>query len=269
MRQFAEPVPTPFLRSPRPGSNAAAWLALAALLTGPVSGAAALPPQGEAPETGSASEGETGAVETRHEVVVGGGPLRYTAAAGTLPIRSDTGETEGEIFYIAYTADGDGAPADRPLTFSFNGGPGSSSVWLHLGALGPRRVKMLEDGGLPAPQLPFVAARGARRPPCGRPRAAPRARPAAAAGGGGPAVRRRDLGGAPTARRVARAARRRSSAGRAGRRRPSGAERPVRRDRRRAQRARAASGGRSGARSAAAGVHLGGPRRAGAVRGGS
>jgi len=159
LRQIAEPVSTLFLRAARSGSKAAAGLALAALFAGAAAarGAVTLPPQGEAPETGSGSEGaDAAAVETRHEVVVGGSPLRYTAEAGTLPIRSDTGETEGEIFYIAYTAEEDGAPADRPLTFSFNGGPGSSSVWLHLGALGPRRVKMLEDGGLPAPPYSLV-----------------------------------------------------------------------------------------------------------------
>lgn len=159
MRQITESDSLFSPRDSRPGSKAAAGLALAVLFVGAAAahGAVTLPPQGEAPETGSASEGaDAGAVETRHEVVVGGSPLRYTAAAGTLPIRSDTGETEGEIFYIAYTADGDGAPADRPLTFSFNGGPGSSSVWLHLGALGPRRVKMLEDGGLPAPPYALV-----------------------------------------------------------------------------------------------------------------
>ena len=159
MRQIAEPVSTLFLRAARSGSKAAAGLALAALFAGAAAarGAVTLPPQGEAPETGSGSEGaDAAAVETRHEVVVGGSPLRYTAEAGTLPIRSDTGETEGEIFYIAYTAEEGSAPADRPLTFSFNGGPGSSSVWLHLGALGPRRVKMLEDGGLPAPPYSLV-----------------------------------------------------------------------------------------------------------------
>ena len=159
MQQIAEPVSTLFLRAARSGSKAAAGLALAALFAGAAAarGAVTLPLQGEAPETGSGSEGaEAAAVETRHEVVVGGSPLRYTAEAGALPIRSDTGETEGEIFYIAYTAEEDSAPADRPLTFSFNGGPGSSSVWLHLGALGPRRVKMLEDGGLPAPPYSLV-----------------------------------------------------------------------------------------------------------------
>src|ERR671933_1663325 len=57
---------------------------------------------------------------------------------------------------MAYTLDGAGDKSTRPLMFSFNGGPGSSSVWLHLGALGPRRVEMLEDGGMPAPPFRLV-----------------------------------------------------------------------------------------------------------------
>ncbi|HNU07480.1 MAG TPA: peptidase S1, partial [Pyrinomonadaceae bacterium] len=52
---------------------------------------------------------------------------------------------------MAYTLDGVADPSRRPLMFSFNGGPGSASVWLHLGALGPKRVKMLDDGMMPAP----------------------------------------------------------------------------------------------------------------------
>jgi carboxypeptidase C (cathepsin A) len=62
-----------------------------------------------------------------------------------------SGETEARIFYMAYTLDGAASPSTRPLMFSFNGGPGSASVWLHLGALGPKRVKMLDDGMMPPP----------------------------------------------------------------------------------------------------------------------
>lgn len=60
-----------------------------------------------------------------------------------------SGDVEARIFFMAYTLDD--PPTKRPLMFSFNGGPGSASVWLHLGALGPRRVKMLDDGMLPPP----------------------------------------------------------------------------------------------------------------------
>lgn len=70
-----------------------------------------------------------------------------------MPIKNQqTGETEARMFYMAYTADNLGETKTRPLTFSFNGGPGSASVWLHLGALGPKRVKMQDDGMMPPPR---------------------------------------------------------------------------------------------------------------------
>src|SRR5882724_6709563 len=85
-------------------------------------------------------------VVTHHEIHVGGKTLRYTATAGMMPLKNnDSGEVEAHIFYIAYTLDGQSAE-HRPLTFSFNGGPGSASVWLHMGAIGPKRVKMQPDG---------------------------------------------------------------------------------------------------------------------------
>ena len=89
---------------------------------------------------------------TKHSVRVGGRQLNYTVTAGFMPIRNgQTGETEAKIFYMAYTLDGSTDAKTRPLMFSFNGGPGSASVWLHLGALGPKRVKMLDDGLMPPP----------------------------------------------------------------------------------------------------------------------
>lgn len=93
--------------------------------------------------------------ETTHSLTLPDGELHYHAKAGTLPIvHSETGETEAHIFYTAYTlADGG---LDRPLLFAFNGGPGSSSVWLHLGALGPRRAALNDDGSMPAPPFRLV-----------------------------------------------------------------------------------------------------------------
>ena len=64
-----------------------------------------------------------------------------------MPIKDKAGKTEAKMFFMAYTLKG--ATKARPLMFSFNGGPGSSSVWLHLGALGPKRVKMLDNGFMP------------------------------------------------------------------------------------------------------------------------
>lgn len=89
---------------------------------------------------------------THHAVVLGGQKVEYTATAGMHPLKDAEGKVKANIFYIAYTKTGVNSQATRPLTFSFNGGPGSSSVWLHLGILGPRRVKFKDEGfGLPPP----------------------------------------------------------------------------------------------------------------------
>jgi len=98
----------------------------------------------------AAPEKEEPPVVTKHSVTVKGKQLNYSVTTGFMPIRNAvSGDIEARIFFMAYTLDN--APAGRPLMFSFNGGPGSASVWLHLGALGPRRIKMLDDGMLPPP----------------------------------------------------------------------------------------------------------------------
>ncbi|MHB1863093.1 MAG: S10 family peptidase [Gemmatimonadaceae bacterium] len=85
-------------------------------------------------------------VITHHTITMHGQTIAYTAYAGMLPIRNTTtGVTEGGIFFEAYVKDGQN-PSTRPLSFIFNGGPGSSSVWLHLGAFGPKRVRLAPDG---------------------------------------------------------------------------------------------------------------------------
>ena len=92
---------------------------------------------------------------TKHSLRVGGRTLNYTVTTGYMPVRNErTGETEAKLFFMAYTLDN--PPAKRPLMFSFNGGPGSASVWLHLGALGPKRVKMLDNGMMPPPPYELV-----------------------------------------------------------------------------------------------------------------
>lgn len=80
--------------------------------------------------------------------------LSYSVTTGRMPIRDEKGDIVSQVFYMAYTLDN--APADRPLMFSFNGGPGSPSIWLHLGALAPKRAKMLDDGNLPPPPYELV-----------------------------------------------------------------------------------------------------------------
>ena len=90
-------------------------------------------------------------IETHHELVRGKRSLKYTARAGVLPLTSESGETEAEIFFTAYELEGVKDRSARPLTFAFNGGPGSSSIWLHMGALGPKRVRMEKEGWMPQP----------------------------------------------------------------------------------------------------------------------
>jgi carboxypeptidase C (cathepsin A) len=99
----------------------------------------------------AAKDAEKPPVVTHHTIDLNGKPLRYTVTTGLMPLRNDGGEVEASIFFMAYTRDDAGPVADRPLMFSFNGGPGSASVWLHLGALGPKRVRMREDGAMPPP----------------------------------------------------------------------------------------------------------------------
>lgn len=97
-------------------------------------------------------------VVTRHRARLAGRDLDYTVTCGTIVLKEES-EKEGKaeadkararVFFVAYTLDG-AAPESRPLTFSFNGGPGSSSVWLHLGLLGPKRVELDDEGHAPAP----------------------------------------------------------------------------------------------------------------------
>ena len=87
-------------------------------------------------------------VVTHHQVTVDGKLLKYTATAGRLPIRDMEGRTQAQMFFVAYTLDG-ADRATRPVTFSYNGGPGSASIWLHMGALGPRIVAMEPEGFMP------------------------------------------------------------------------------------------------------------------------
>ncbi|HXD30287.1 MAG TPA: hypothetical protein VN643_04175 [Pyrinomonadaceae bacterium] len=94
-------------------------------------------------------------IVTRHEIKVGGKTLRYTATVGMMPIKNRDGETEARMFFMAYTLDNP-SRVQRPLTFAFNGGPGSASVWLHLGAIGPKRVRMNSDGTMPSPPFDLV-----------------------------------------------------------------------------------------------------------------
>ncbi len=135
----------------------------ALLLVAPNPAAPAEPAKAEAAKHGApdaakkeAAASDTIPVVTQHQISIGGKTLKYSVTAGKLPIKNEQGEKEAEIFFMAYVADRPGPVSQRPLMFSFNGGPGSASVWLHLGALGPKRVKMLPDGGMPPPPYQLV-----------------------------------------------------------------------------------------------------------------
>ena len=92
---------------------------------------------------------EIAPVVTHHQISLDGKTLKYTATAGRLPIKRGDGKIEAEMFFVAYSVDGQDA-SKRPLTFAFNGGPGSATIWLHMGALGPKHVALTADGVLPA-----------------------------------------------------------------------------------------------------------------------
>src|SRR5207245_7021332 len=92
---------------------------------------------------------EVAPIVTHHQVTLDGKLLKYTATAGRLPIKRGDGKIEAEMFFVAYTLDGQDA-GKRPLTFAFNGGPGSATIWLHMGALGPKRVVLQPQGFMPA-----------------------------------------------------------------------------------------------------------------------
>ncbi len=120
---------------------------------------------------------EVAPIVTHHQITLAGKALKYTASAGRLPIKRADGKIEAEMFFVAYTLDGQEG-SKRPLTFAFNGGPGSASIWLHMGALGPRRAALSADGFLPAAPYrvednPYTTA-GARRYFCWERVTAPR-----------------------------------------------------------------------------------------------
>jgi carboxypeptidase C (cathepsin A) len=93
--------------------------------------------------------------QTSHVIRLDGRDIKYTATAGTIPIRLDDGKVAARMFYVAYTKDGEDVKT-RPIAFLYNGGPGSASVWLHMGSFAPRKVQMADEGFQPAPPYQLV-----------------------------------------------------------------------------------------------------------------
>ena len=143
--------------TPRPNRIAPAialWL-LAPIASAFAQAPAPPPPPPKPADAAGKDKGPSEPVVTHHEISLDGKPLKYTVTTGMMPIANAEGEVEGKIFFVAYTRDDVKEGAKRPLMFSFNGGPGSASVWLHLGALGPKRVEM-PDAVLPGPPYRLV-----------------------------------------------------------------------------------------------------------------
>ncbi len=92
---------------------------------------------------------------THHTITLDGKQIAYTANAGTMVIRDGDGKPKATVFYISYTKDGEDA-AKRPVTFFYNGGPGSASIWLDMGIMSPKHPNMGPDGSQPAPPYDLV-----------------------------------------------------------------------------------------------------------------
>ncbi|HYE31012.1 MAG TPA: peptidase S10 [Methylomirabilota bacterium] len=127
-----------------------AWLA-ALLLTAIITATAADAEKKEEPKRDADD-----LVVTTNSVTIAGQKIEYLSTAGTITLKDAEEKPRASFFFIAYTRTNGPSGKPRPLTFSFNGGPGSSSVWLHMGVLGPRRAPLKEDGSLPPPPYPPV-----------------------------------------------------------------------------------------------------------------
>ena len=84
--------------------------------------------------------------QTRHSITLDGKKVDYTATAANYLLKDEDGTPKASVFFVAYTRDGMKDPADRPVTFSFNGGPGAAAVWVQMGAFGPKIVERTDEG---------------------------------------------------------------------------------------------------------------------------
>ncbi len=132
------------------GAPGAAWADAppAAAPGKPADAAAAAAPEKKPPEEKLST--------TRHTVTLDGQKVAYTATAGTVVLKDDDGTPKASVFSIAYVRDAEPGhpqdPTNRAVTFSFNGGPGAASLWVHMGAFGPKKVARDDEGmALPPP----------------------------------------------------------------------------------------------------------------------
>jgi carboxypeptidase C (cathepsin A) len=113
------------------------------------------PAASDAPRVETAGAAEEKISQTQHSVRVDGHEIKYTATAGTLPIRLDNGQVAARMFFAAYTRDGEDVKT-RPIAFLYNGGPGAATIWLHMGSFAPKHVQMADEGFQPAPPYKLV-----------------------------------------------------------------------------------------------------------------
>jgi len=113
-------------------------------------------PSDEPAKDQSASQSKAKPSVTRHRIVINGTAIYYTATAGMMTVRNAKDEPWASMGYFAYTQEGVSDPRVRPITFAYNGGPGSASIWLHMGALGPRRIVTVNAAPTPPPPYRIV-----------------------------------------------------------------------------------------------------------------
>jgi carboxypeptidase C (cathepsin A) len=96
-------------------------------------------------------------ISTDHQITLHGQTIQYSAKVGFMPIRhATTGQSQGHLFYVYYAKSGVTDKSKRPVWFLFNGGPGAATIWLHMGAFGPKMVKMEPNGLATPPPYTYV-----------------------------------------------------------------------------------------------------------------
>src|SRR3954469_12333190 len=94
-------------------------------------------------------------VVTKHQFKLNGTVINYTATTGFMLMKDENDSLKAKVFYVAYTKNGEDT-SKRPVLFAYNGGLGSSSVWLHMGAIGPKRVVLSDKGEMLQPPFSYV-----------------------------------------------------------------------------------------------------------------
>lgn len=142
----SSPPPPPVQETPIPGDQSVAGLADTAYTDATVYSSA---------PAASIAHADEGKAVAHRQITVQGASLQYTATTGHLAILDGNGQAKASFFYVAYTLDG-ADPATRPVTFFYNGGPGSATIWLHLGSFGPRRLVTGDPATTAATPFPLV-----------------------------------------------------------------------------------------------------------------